>query len=171
MKKFKLTIIIIFMMLFTGCGILVSRYNFQIGFNKYIKGYWGNWELFYELYRPSFYGTAGNFIVYSGTGHKSDYSLKIVANNCHLSNKDNSKQWYEYTGSITYRTIEHHNDGKQSSETFINELDEDYIAYGRRHEVTRPATIKIYPQRSGYTYNIYFDGVGLGLTIPWQIAK
>lgn len=156
-------------LLFTGCGIFSNMSNSQVSYNKYIDGFWGNWETFNPFSNVSFYGTPGNFIVYQGYGHKSDYSLKIVANNCFLSTKDKtaikSHRWYEYKGTITYRTYKRYNSSKDYIKAF------DYVLISGTYEVTRPATIKVYPMKDRYCYNIYFDGVGIGLNIPWQIAR
>ena len=161
-------VIILSAFLFTGCGIWGNMSNCSMSYNKYIDGYWGNWNIFNQFSRASFYGTPGNFIVYAGHRHKSDYSLKIVANNCYLSSKDKqaikSRRWYEYKGYITYRHYE-----QKSSKEYIRDF--DYVLTSGPYEITRPATIKVFPMKDRYCYNIYFDGVGIGLNIPWQIAR
>lgn len=165
----KIVIILMTAFILTGCGVLFGTSNNQMSYCTYIDGYWGNWEWFNQFSHASFYGTPGDFIVYQGYGHKSDYSLKIVANNCNLSSRDkdaiNSRSWYEYRGYITYRDSRRY----KSSKEYISNF--SYVLTSGNYEVTRPATIKVYPKKDGYIYNIYFDGVGLALNIPWQIAR
>lgn len=168
MKRVYLFLLSAFLL--TSCGILFGNSNASMSYCTYVDGYWGNWKYFHEMQHASFYGTPGNFIVYQGHGHKSNYSIKIDANNCYLSSKDKaairSHRWYEYKGYITYRDVRN-----RSSKEYVRNFNGSLLSFSDDNEIRRPATIKIYPKRDGYVYNIYFDGVGLALNIPWQIAK
>ena len=172
MRKFFVIMLSAF--LFTGCGILGNMSNRSMSYNKYIDGYWGEWERFSDYGRPSFYGTPGNFIVYSGTNHKSDFHIKVEAFNCNISIKDKdaikAKRWFTYKGQVTFKTEAPQNCRKN---IVIRSFVDCYFGNlnGNGRVITVPATIKIYPMRDRYCYNIYFDGLGVGLNIPWQIAR
>ena len=172
----KVLAVIIFSSLFftTGCSVFSGMLDWQVLYNKYIDGYWGDWNTFYfQSDKVGFYGDYGDFIIYRCSNHRSDYILKIVAENCNLSyknKKENKKAIkngisYEYKGYITYR----YNGEKISSGAQIVR-DFDDCSLGGRQVITRPAIIRVFPKRDGYCYNIYFDGVGIGLCIPWQVA-
>lgn len=169
MSKVKRILFGIVIITCTSCGILYNSYN-RVSYSTYIDGYWGEWNYFNQYDNASFYGNPSDFIVYCGGTHKSYYAIKVVANNCYLSPKDNSRTWYEYNGYITYKTNNLYDGGEKCSREYIRGFDYTLDIWSPK-QVTRPATIKIYPKRDGFVYNIFFDSVGLGLNIPWHIAK
>lgn len=150
----------------TGCGVTNT-----ISTNQYIEGYWGRWQT------PSYWGyhgSPGSFIVYNPgylrDNHPSNFCFRITINNF---NKDSlpKEEWRNYYGTIEYHTVSRPTDYKYASKVFV-QTDLDNLSKVGNYLVKRSAQIKVFKKKNGsYTYNILFDDVGFGVSIPWQHAK
>lgn len=147
--------------LFSACGIL-SYSNYPFAHHAYIGGYWGDWE-HYSIYK--FQGTHGNFVVYLQDHHPNDYSYRVTVSN-YNEYRVTKNDWAEFQGSIEYKVSEYslqNNTYKELSKEFVSRSWPTPIGVN----IKRPATIRIRKYGSAYVYDIYFDGVGLGVQIPW----
>lgn len=162
MKKFLLFLTCC--SLLSGCSILVPTTPMRFQYCSYIDDYWGEWKEHYD----SFKGSPGNFVVFSSFSHPSEFKYRVTVtnyNDAQLYKKD----WFvKFQGYIEYRDITYRTTIKEKSRDFVQTPPSSPIS---KDIIKRPAEIRILKKQNGYVYNIYFDGVGLGLTIPWQYAR
>lgn len=148
----------------------------QRNFNSctYINKYWGKWQD-----NPAYVIGKGDsddsFIIYTQYSHPSAYIMKITINNM-LIEKDKreikkrikSNQWYESTGTVEYFTNQEFPDfNKQiiswpspSLSAILNATNPNVKS------IVSKATIKLAPyKKNPETFNIYFDGVGIGIQL------
>lgn len=140
-----------------------------------MNGYWGNWENYYEhsMYgghgiRWGYRGHKDDFVVYRAEKHPGDFSFRITMisfNDSYLT----KGEWREYKGYIEYRSP--HAYYKTGDSEYFVRYSLPAISSAGDYTIKRPATIKINKGNTGYTYNVFFDSVGFGLTVPWQHAK
>ena len=158
--------------------------SFATDFNYYYDGYWGEW---YNAYGVCLKGDFSGFICYwyhNGDGslrdHPSQWFLKIqikdyiepsqVIKDAHLKDKT----WYEYTGTVEYYISDEYQDIKSVLKSALNPI--QHFVRPSKHRVekgetpcvkkTAQATIKIAPYKDNpKDYNIWFDGVGIGISI------
>lgn len=146
----------------------------QIKTCAYYDGYWGNWKTWYNTW--SIRGSYAGFILYLQGVHPSNYSFKFVIDSYSPPSKDvlkahrKANQWFEYTGTVEYYVIE-------SYPTIKDLLKHDGFPYWCPANVkTQPiakrvtrAKIKIAPYKTHpQVYNIWFDGVGVGIDMDTQ---
>ena len=168
MTKIITKIVLLFvtaLLVFSSCSIIYNRMTT----NRYLDGYWGpQWK---ELNGSGYYGNPGRFVVYNHAyyGHPSEFSYRITINNYDDSSLSNGK-WYVFSGAIEYHTVSAPSSYKEASRNFVK-YNVETLSKGGNYSVTRSAQIKVHKDKNGYTYNVFFDDVGFGVTIPWPYAK
>ena len=162
MKKVLLILLPIILLL-TGCGTY-----YKLSCSQYLDGYWGDWI---SLSWCKVKGQPDDFIVYSESNHPSEYGVKIHINNYDAQAVKRLKkdQSLSFSGTIEYNRKDYRVSQflySQQSETWVKSL--PYLEYVSDDKIKRNATIKVYRNFDGtITYNALFDGVGVGLCIPW----
>ena len=157
--------------LISGCGLI---YN-DISYCQYLGGYWGSWENYYEYNNGWGYGTKwsyqgkrDNFVVFEYGKHPSDFSYRISITS--FDDKSLPKgEWKEYRGYVEYHT-NHPVYSSGDSEYFVK-YTLPYLSCSGEYVIRRPATIGVNRGSQRYTYNVLFDNVGFGVTIPWKYSK
>lgn len=161
MKKFLL--LLTCCSLLSGCSILFPPDPMSFRYSKYLDGYWGNWENFFYA---AYHGSPQQFTVYNQHGHPSDFYFRVTITDT-FNEYAIPDHFVSFKGYIEYRQKDGYTTIKEFSRGFVNFP--DVKNYG--NIIKRPARISISrtPKR-GFVYNIFFDDVGLGLTIPWKAA-
>ena len=158
----------------------------------YVHGYWTNWTT-----RNVDYGYLGNsnqlrmMVRYNtNTGvlvgmefrdkyaNEWDWCFKFEIDNYHRTNKKERKahmksnQWYEYSGWVEYYVTDDYPTIEKVLETYKFPLIEPNGQTSRAKRRAR-ATIKIAPyKKEPECFNIYFDGVGVGVSFnKWPFNK
>ena len=156
MKLRTILLIIGASLLISGCGILIPK-----PFTRaiYKDGYWDQW---YDISGSGYYGRPNDFVLYNS--HPADFFCKVTISN-YNENRLNNKQFAVFNGYIEYHdTVEKDSDVGRSRR-YIDHFGSSSYAYGNL--IKRPAEIRVLKRWNGYVYNVFFDGVGIGLTIPW----
>ena len=160
-------LILLSIIVFTACGP-----TYRLSYNKYIDGSWGEWDV--ESH-PGYvaYGTPDDFVYYHSWTHPSQYVFKVKIYNFSTEKlKQGKGEGVDFFGTITYRRRTHWGaytigmyDYKKQSRYFVDSpIDADTNEF-----ITRNAKIKAFYHRGGaITYNVFFDDVGFGLTVPWK---
>ena len=153
-------------------ALLAIATNAQISTSVYYDGYWGNWS---DQHSVKIFGGYSGFIVYHINNHPSLYCFDFQINDYVSPSKEQIKEhykkneWYVYSGTVKYFVVE--------SEPTIKDILKKR-GFPRYHKDTRDengnyavkrvakATIKIAPYKDHpRTYNIYFDNVGVGISL------
>lgn len=162
--RLKLVSLVATMFLLSSCATYVQSYN------QYINGYWGEWNhLDNGLW--TYKGNPDDFVIYHPWLHPSTYYFRVKIFG-YSDNELKKNKEMKYAGTIEYQSRETKTIGKydykQQSLKFVNnpiEAPTDVISSGYTKRV---ATIYAYYKKGGaIVYNVWFDDVGLGLTIPW----
>lgn len=159
MKSIKLIVYILVLSLISSCGITTSN----MAFSTYKNGYWGSWYNYREKW--AFYGTPDSFIVYNSYYHPSQFTYRVTINN-YNSYRVSSGKFEEFSGTLEYfdelRSL--------SADEFVTyTIDHLSPGYGNLH--SHKAKILVKKEKYRYIYNIFFDNVGFGVTIPWHKVK
>lgn len=152
--------------LLSGCSILFPPDPLSFSYAQYIDGYWGKWEKFYS---ETYQGSPRQFIVYNKYGHPSNFCFRVTITDT-FNEYTVPDDFVSFNGYIECRGTQWH-DRKPFT---LQEQSRFFVRLPTKSSgniIKRPATIRIMriPKR-GYVYNIFFDDVGLGLTIPWKAA-
>ena len=127
-----------------------------------MDGYWGSWK---PLYNWAYYGTPDDFIVYAKHNHPSNYCFHIRIKNFNPQWVQNN-EYQSYAGTIAYTTSLNAYDIAQNSKWFVD-VELGLLSHGE-YSRTRSANIRIQKTGKLFYYNIFFDDVGFGITIPWK---
>lgn len=167
----RIITILLGVLLISGCGV----YKNNISYCQYIGGYWGRWKNYYEYdtyggygTRWAYWGEKDNFVVYRQGDHPSDFSYRITI----LSfdeNKLPKDEWKEYRGYVEYHSYDPSYSSGNSEYFVRHQLPE--LSSSGNYVIKRWATIKVKRGSPSYTYNVLFDNVGFGVTIPWKYSK
>lgn len=158
-------------LLISGCGV----YKNNISYCQYLGGYWGQWKNYYNYSdgwgygtKWAYWGEKDNFVVYEQGNHPSDFSYRITI--LSFDDKKLSKgEWKEYHGYVEYHSSKpYYSSG--DSDYFVKNKLPNLSSYGE-YIIKRFATIKVQRGSPSYTYNVFFDNVGFGVTIPWKYSK
>lgn len=154
--------------------------NNRIEIAKCIDAMWGKWKTT-STYKLS--GSYDNFVIYPSYEHPSKYIMRIKISNYSNDRKAkkqhrNSKGWYEYSGVVEYFTTDYdarcqefdistwpecHLTKKGNCVCYNDAVwvDEKYVKVNQK-----PAIIKIAPYNGvPRCYNIYFNNIGIGISI------
>ena len=158
-KLLYLSIIVVLSLTTTSCSMQYGAASV----NKYVAGYWGNWQ---NIQNWMARGSIGDLIVYHPNQHPSDYCFKLYTDNPPIFSSDDVKhgKWYTCSGYIEYHYYtEFPKNFKVASKDFVN-LDLPSLRCRGDKILRRPATIKIYKDKDVTTYNVFFDDVGFGFS-------
>jgi hypothetical protein len=162
--------LILFLFLLVSCAIYGQAQVKGLQYCTMVDGYWSAWKYDYIVMLQ---GKYDEFIIYQSYDHPSDYSIKvkIYGMNMEVDKKERKRrikenQWYEYRGSIEYYTNDYHPNVKETlREQFLPGSFATAAQTGSKIHI-RPATIRIAPyKKRPVTYNILFDGLGIGLSL------
>ena len=78
-------------------------------------------------------------------------------------------EWKEYRGYVEYHSSNPYYSSGDSDYFVKNKL--PYLSSSGEYIIKRFATIKVQRGSPSYTYNVFFDNVGFGVTIPWKYSK
>lgn len=161
-RKIRLKYLLIFTFFsisITSCSTLAMMSGAdRVTFSRLIDGYWDSWQDSHCGYQ----GDEGNFVIYR-SNHPSDYSLRLkIYNASNLPSRKGESR--KYKGTIEFRHYE--NDSKAYLRSLSSEL--GLIKSGSVY--SRSADIEVQKTGDGYIYNVYFDGVGLALSVPWKYS-
>ena len=161
-KLYKLTVfsaLLFIIIALASCATMRGTYSYGFSYNRYINGYWGGWNNAY--YNIEFYNSttdAPYLIIYPPSFHPSTYITKIT---CYKSTQKKNGKWYEYNGEI-----------ECGSAYEINSR--DYVSIWPLHlsqdvKTVHRAKISVFNSTidnayKGYTINVYFDNVGIGIS-------
>lgn len=167
----------IFAFLFLSIEISITA-NAQISTCAYYNGYWGQWKSHttrYSSFPPSFeYGMRGNyfgFIIYKRGNHPSEYFFKFQIDSYIEPDKKTKKEmlknnkWYVFSGTVEYYVTESYS----TIESILKEYGFPYFSSkGKSGEPCAKRVAKAKIQIAPYkdhprVYNIWFDGVGVGI--------
>lgn len=159
----KIKSLLLFISLF-----VVSNVFSQIKINSYYDGYWGLWR---NTSGCSIRGNYSGFIIYASQDHPSMYFFKFQISNYIVPDANTlkyhrkSNEWLQYSGTVeyfvseTYQTI---TDVLRRNH-FPSKFDSNKEPVAKR---TTNATIRIAPYKDHpKVYNIWFDGVGVGIDL------
>ena len=170
----KVFSILLFTVLLTRCGIYDNLSPQHLMYSEYIDGYWGSWKYFeYEsssstVINSIFHGSLNDFVVHSRVSHPSEFGIRVKVKYFDESQLS-LDTWASFSGTIEYRH-DGYSDIQSESKWFIQHrlyglsLSSPSSVFNKIAK--RNATIKIMKSKNSYTYNIYFDGVGIGLDVP-----
>lgn len=167
MKKNAILLIFI-TFLITSCGILFTNRNYW-AHNIYLDGYWGEWKHF-PLSQPSMQGSYEDFVVYREYDHPSNFVLKVKVNggsiqkdiDMSLASKD-AANWILRDGEVTFFVPPKYSSKEDASHWMA--VNFEYLQRGT-YKVTYPAQIRVTIMKHEYCYNINFNGIAIGLSIP-----
>ena len=153
MKKIVLLLSSLFLL--SGCGLLkVPPQPMAFQHNAYLGNYWGKWE---EFPWHSFQGYPNNFVVYTDGFHPSNFLFRVTLNS--FSGMQIGEE-AQFKGTIEYWENEYTTKERFVERPTVIPISESILR-------KRAATIRVWRKENGFIYNIFFDGVGLGLAIPW----
>lgn len=131
---------------------------------------WSDWkDQYLDIHTLS--GNYHSFCIYSTDYHPSSYLFKFTIDNFSKPDKKTirqhwrSKTWYEYTGWVEYNISESYPTAEAGLKGYWRM---PTVSKGGKGVITKRvrATIKIAPfKRLPNTYNIFYEGVGLGISL------
>lgn len=163
MKKFVVIIFTLF------CISLDSQAQLRVC--GYFDGYWSSWV---DVSDVQIYGNYEGFILYNKSEGPWDYRFKFTIDNFKVPNKKQRKKdiksdtFYTFSGTVEYYISD---DNPSVLFNFRNRKGPCFIGSkldnGRpTKKITSKATIKVAPFKDvPTTYNIWFDGVALGINL------
>lgn len=163
----KIILIIASLYMFWGCGMLYSQQSYN-QYATFIDGYWGPWKSYFSS-SVRYAGGPASFTAYDIRNHPSDFCYRI---NYWGFNKNDIKtnQWTTYEGTIEFYAYNGNSDIDASRSFVKSGLSYLESSFGVLNKLfKREATIKVKKEHGLYLYNIYFDGVGFAVAIPWKI--
>lgn len=175
-KRHYITLLLfgLYSILLVSCSTLYGPNNSGIQMSTYKGNYWGEWA---KVFQGKSSGSLSSFVLYQGFVHPSDYFIRISI--FHGTPSTQPKDvWCSYTGEIEFYTTppdpQFPRTDRRISEDFITGLSYSFPgnSLGIIFPVTgativkRPATVKVLKKRNAYVYNVYFDGVGVGISLP-----
>lgn len=159
----------------------------KLRINCYYDGYWGNWTDYWNRC----WGNFGGFILYRDGEHKSNYHFAFHIDGYTPPSKKEIKEhrknntWWTYTGTVEYYISDVYPTFKSCLVELgrpLEKRDTESYSYNDKLKLARAtnmnkygevvgftrvktnATIKIAPyKKHPETYNIWVDGVGLGI--------
>lgn len=161
--KNKVILLLPIILMLTGCGTF-----YKLSCSQYLDGYWGDWK---DLSWCEVKGQPDEFIVYAKSKHPSEFGVRVMINNYDAKAVKRLKknEALTFNGTVEYRRKDYRVSQylySQQSKTWVESL--PYLDYVTNEVIKRNATIKVYRNFDGtITYNALFDGVGVGLCIPW----
>lgn len=168
----------IFLILITLLTISKISFSQVVDFqySKCINGIWGEWE---KAYSYKIKGNYDDFILYDTYRHPSEYIMRIKI--YYYSEEKKSKKlrlkngWYEYSGVVEYFTTDYNSNyqnfnfkrwphGCLTAEgTDITPIiDKKYVKVNQREA---KINIQAYKGKGPRCYNIFFDNIGIAITI------
>jgi hypothetical protein len=140
----------------------------QISINSYYDGYWGSWR---NTSGCSIRGNYSGFIIYASKDHPSQYFFKFQITNYSTPDTNTLKycrknnEWLKYSGIVEYFVSESYPTIADvlKKNHFPSKFDSSKEPVAKR---TTNATIKIAPYKNHpKVYNIWFDGIGVGIDL------
>ena len=163
-----------------------------ISTSAYVHGYWTNWEQRYssnpwacnDLLCAMTYNSFSEGNVFNGMEFRNpslqkwEWCFKFEVNTYIRSDKKerknhlNSNQWYEYQGWVEYYVTDEYPTIEKVLEHYQFPM-VDPNGMGARAKRRTKATIRIAPyKKEPECFNIYFDGVGVGISFnKWPFEK
>lgn len=153
--------------LLSGCSLLFPPDPMSFRYSIYLDGYWGKWS---DFYTATYQGSPQKFTVYNPYGHPSQFYFRVTITDT-FNEYAIPDSFVSFKGYIEYREIDYHLGRTPTIKEFSRNFVTSPSTFNSGKIIKRSATISISrtPKR-GYVYNIFFDDVGLGLTIPWKAA-
>lgn len=172
MKKVLLILIALF---------AISKISFsqavEFQYSKCIDGIWDEWQ---KSYLHVIKGNQDDFIIYYKNRHPSEYIMRVRI--YYYSEEKKSKKlrlkngWYEYSGIVEYFTTDYNSDyqnfnfkhwpnfclNAKGSNDGAPIIDEKYVKVNQREA---KINIQAYKGKVPRCYNIFFDNIGIGITI------
>lgn len=128
---------------------------------EYRGGYWGEWE---RSYTCAAKGNVGSFVLYRDGDHPSEWGMKVTVNGLNSTKDLDSDEWDSFSGLFEFYSTQ-----TTTSKAVQNVVHLWNSSYMRPHgsiHYSRPATIKAQRGFGRVTYNVFFDGVGIGIILP-----
>ncbi len=157
----KFLLIIVLFPFVVSCGIL-ERMNDdgKIYFCEYRGGYWGKWD---DGWSCCVKGTVDSFVLYDSINHPSEWGTKITVYGLN-SKEDLSDEWQKYSGKIEFYSIE--SSAIKAAQSKARNASWCYIRPSGSRVFSRPASISVKRERIRVVYNVFFDDVGIGISLP-----
>lgn len=172
-KNFILKIV-----LFAICSINVfaaksQYYSKDIGLAVHFDNYWSDWR-YADADYLKIEGSYSGFILYTKEDGPWNYRFKFTIDRYVNPDKKTKKKhrkenlWYTYTGTVEYYICDDYPSiydvfSRHKAASFVPKV----LESGRpTKKITSRATIKIAPYKNNpRTYNIWFDNVGLAISL------
>ena len=166
-KVHSLLVIILITSVFSIPGFCQRNFNSC----TYINKYWGKWQS-NTGYVTGRGDSDDSFIIYHADSHPSAYIMKVTVLNM-LIEKDKkemkrrikSREWYEFYGTVEYFTNPTYPDINKMLLYWPSRVSPSATEPNVKSIVSM-AVIKVAPYKNiPETFNILFDGVGIGIQL------